>query len=105
MPSGDGPGGTYMIGGAGQGTFAARIARADAEEVALQDAELGGRLEFATKPPCALATQPLVTVSRSESGFEKIMQGTVVACLWMVSLGPGERAERTITLRCVTTRS
>jgi hypothetical protein len=105
MPSGDGPGGAYILDGVSQGTFAARISRAGAPEVALQDAELGGRLDLAMSPPCALATQPLVTVSRSESGFEKIMQGTVITCAWVIALDAGARAERTITLRCATTRS
>ncbi|HHT9132392.1 MAG TPA: alpha-amylase/4-alpha-glucanotransferase domain-containing protein, partial [Candidatus Tripitaka californicus] len=36
---------------------------------------------------------PLMTVSQSESGFEKVYQGSTVLPLWRLSMRPGDRWE------------
>ncbi len=81
------------------------LQRADVRVLILDDPALGGRIDLTMQPPSAAATAPLVTVSRSESGFEKITQAATVTLSWEVSLAAGERAERTISLGCATTRS
>jgi 4-alpha-glucanotransferase len=105
MPSCDGEGGAFVSGGGRLGNFGQPLALSDANALVLDDAVLGGRLELAAMPACHLQAAPLVTVSRSESGFEKIMQATTLSLSWVIALGAGERAERTIMLRAATARS
>ena len=104
MPSCDGPGGSFVVDGERLGGFAQQLQIAEARSLILDDAELGGRLELATLPACELKAAPLVTVSRSESGLEKIMQAATLGLSWVIALSAGERAERSIMLRSVTTR-
>lgn len=47
-------------------------------------------------------THPLWTVSLSEGGFEKVMQGTIVVPRWRVALSPGESWEVEIGVDCKT---
>jgi hypothetical protein len=105
MPSCDGPGGSFVHNGERLGTFGQSLHIADASALALEDVELGGRLELATLPACELQAAPLWTVSRSESGLEKIMQAATLTLSWVIALARGERAERSVMLRSVTTRS
>jgi len=81
------------------------LRRTDVGALSLDDPALAGRVDLTMQPPCTLATAPLVTVSRSESGFEKITQAATVTLSWDVSLAAGERAERAISLCCATARS
>jgi 4-alpha-glucanotransferase len=104
MPSCDGPGGSFVVNGERLGGFAHVFRLPDASALILDDAELGGRLELAMMPPCELKATPLTTVSRSEVGLEKIMQATTLGLSWVIALAPGERAERSVMLRSVTTR-
>ena len=39
---------------------------------------------------------PLETVSNSEAGFERIMQGVVCLCLWQIALDPHRTWEATL---------
>ena len=103
MPSADGPGGTFLVEGARHGHLATKLELHDARTLVLDDRELGGRVEVSVMPACELRAAPLVTVSRSESGYEKIVQATTLTLSWVIALEPGERAERSIMLRCVTT--
>jgi len=105
MPSCDGKGGAFVSGGERLGGFGESLQLNETSALILDDAELGGRLELGAMPACRLQAAPLVTVSRSESGFEKIMQATTLELSWVVALSAGESAERTAMLRSVTARS
>ena len=48
--------------------------------------------------PATIWTHPLWTVSLSEGGFEKVMQGTIVLPHWKLELGPGESWSLQLTL-------
>jgi 4-alpha-glucanotransferase len=104
MPSCDGPGGSFVMNGERLGGFAQTLHVTAASALVLDDVELGGRLELAMMPACELRAAPLWTVSRSESGLEKIMQAATLGLSWVIALAPGERAERSVMLRSVTTR-
>lgn len=104
MPSCEGPGGTFVSEGVRLGGFAQTLDLAEANALTLDDVELGGRIELSTMPACHLQAAPLRTVSRSEFGFEKIMQATTIGLSWVVALAAGERVERSVMLRSVTAR-
>jgi hypothetical protein len=53
-------------------------------------------LEFV--PSAAVWRFPIETVSNSESGFERVYQGSTVAALWSLRLGRGEAAECSVRL-------
>ncbi len=105
MPSAEGPGGSYLIEGDVRGGFATALHVPAAGELTLADTVLGGSVALHFEPAGELAARPLYTVSRSELGFEKIMQAAGISLAWPVSLEPGQHAERTIRLRCITATS
>ncbi len=47
-------------------------------------------LRVAFNRDASIWTHPLWTVSLSEGGFEKVMQGTIILLRWPVALAPGE---------------
>ncbi|HQW20802.1 MAG TPA: DUF1926 domain-containing protein [Rhodocyclaceae bacterium] len=76
MPSCDGFSGCYRLhdGNIPCG-FGEKLLLDHLGEISLEDAELGSRVALHFSPPLCLHAEPYYTVSQSEAGFEKIMQG------------------------------
>ncbi len=95
MPSADGYSGRYIL---ADGTipcgFGQRLDLALVEHLSLDDGELGGCLRIALDPPARLVAAPHFAVSRSEAGFEKIMQAATLRFEW-----PHPIAGRAATIR------
>ena len=91
MPSADGPRGWFVINGRRRpGRLAATLAARDVRNITLRDKVLPGSLELKLAPPSHLRTAPLMTVSRSEFGYEKIMQAATLTVTWPADLSPGQ---------------
>jgi 4-alpha-glucanotransferase len=84
MPSCDGPGGRYIVGGQPLGGFDWRVRVEGCPELLLSDSELAGQTAIVFAPACDMTAQPLYTVSQSESGFEKIMQASTIRASWRI---------------------
>lgn len=83
LPSCDGFGGRYRLAdGSFPGGFGQPLALDTCRELACEDAELGGRLCLRADAPVAVAGYPHETVSQSEAGLEKIMQGVCLRLRW-----------------------
>ncbi|MDI6759208.1 MAG: DUF1926 domain-containing protein [Candidatus Brocadiaceae bacterium] len=63
------------------------------KKVFLVDEHLGLRVSLGWDKEAELWLMPLMTVSQSESGFEKVYQGSTVLPLWQLSMRPGDRWE------------
>jgi hypothetical protein len=59
-------------------------------QVSLSDTYLGVTIRLDCKQPASLWRFPIETVSMSESGFERVYQGSVVMLLWHLVLSPGK---------------
>ena len=105
MPSADGPGGRTTVEGTLIGGFGEKAHINRAATLALEDDALPGAIEIASTRHFSVGLAPLVTVSRSESGFEKIMQALSATLSWRVALQSGERAAWQISWRRVRARS
>ena len=70
----------------------------DITEVQLVDEWNRMKVVLKTDRKCNLWRFPLETVSLSESGFEKIFQGSCLLLYWPLELGPGKRFEVSIEL-------
>jgi hypothetical protein len=57
----------------------------------------GVRIQAAAEPTARLTWYPVETVSNSESGFERVYQGSCLLFRWPIRLAPGERAERRVS--------
>jgi len=68
-----------------------------ASSVVLTNDVTGLRIELSPSPPAAVRAFPLRTISRSESGYDEMYQGTVVQVLWAVP-APGDPPARTTLL-------
>ncbi|MFM9884353.1 MAG: alpha-amylase/4-alpha-glucanotransferase domain-containing protein [Burkholderiales bacterium] len=83
MPSADGYSGRYILAdGSIPCGFGQHLDLASVGRVSLDDGELGGCLGIALNPPACLAARPHFAVSRSEAGFEKIMQAATLRFEW-----------------------
>jgi 4-alpha-glucanotransferase len=83
MPSADGYAGRYILAdGAIPCGFGQRLELATVERLSLDDGELGGSLAIALDPPARLVAVPHFAVSRSEAGFEKVMQAATLRFEW-----------------------
>jgi alpha-amylase len=83
MPSADGYAGRYILAdGSMPCGFGQRIEQPEVARVALDDGELRGALFLECDPPARLTGGPHHTVSRSEGGFERIMQAVTVVLDW-----------------------
>ena len=75
----------------------AREARAQPRGRVVQVTDWGWRGAVSLRVPEAeVWVWPLETVSNSEAGFERIMQGVVCLCLWQVALGPHRTWDATL---------
>ena len=69
----------------------------EAASVVLTNDVTGLRMALEPSAPAAIRAFPLRTISRSESGYDEIYQGTIVQVLWDVP-APGEPPARTTLL-------
>lgn len=97
MPSCDGPGGSFRVGGVGSGGFGEPASWTDVASLELADSELGGSLFVESEPAAAIDARPHCTASQSEAGFERIMQAVALRLSWPVDLAEGD--SRTIDVR------
>jgi len=63
----------------------------EADHLGLRDEETGFTVSLETAPVCEFWHFPLETVSQSERGLEKTVQGNVLLCSWRFVLRPGEK--------------
>ncbi len=82
MPSCDGPAGCLEVAGDILGGFGQSHERPEVLQVLLRDEVLGGRLVLSVSEPCHFQAAPLMSVSQSEAGFEKIMQALTLRLSW-----------------------
>jgi hypothetical protein len=82
MPSCDGFGGRYLVGGQILGGFGQPFEALEAAEFVLDDRYMKGGIRFAIDPPARVAGRPYHTVSQSEDGFERIMQCVSIEVIW-----------------------
>jgi alpha-amylase/alpha-mannosidase (GH57 family) len=82
MPSCDGFGGRYLLGGEILGGFGQPFEAFEAAEFVLDDRYMKGGIRVAMDPPARVAGRPYHTVSQSEDGFERIMQCVSIEIIW-----------------------
>jgi alpha-amylase len=63
------------------------------------DEWLGGELALTWTAPATVAWAPVETVSLSETGFERIYQGSALLLSWPLSLAPGQTWDMSLRLR------
>jgi len=96
MPSADGFAGRYILhDGSIPCGFGQDLRLDAAASLALDDGVLGGALHLECDPPAALEAQAFRTVSRSEAGFEMVMQGVVLRLAWAAA----DAGDITVVLR------
>jgi alpha-amylase/alpha-mannosidase (GH57 family) len=85
MPSCDGYSGRYILADGGTPCgFGQPLDLAASRELTLDDRYLRGGLRLTASRPVGIAARPHHTVSQSEAGFEKIMQGACLTLSWPV---------------------
>ena len=72
-------------------------AREEITSVALTPSKTDVRLQITTSSPATVWQFPVYTVSQSEKGFERGLQGWCILPLWVVELEPGNRWEVQLT--------
>jgi hypothetical protein len=87
MPSCDGFLGRVVHSGAVLGGLGDTHELSALTGLTLEDGVLRGAVRLETDPPCALRVSPLLSVSQSEAGFEKIMQAVSIALHWKLPAG------------------
>jgi 4-alpha-glucanotransferase len=92
MPSCDGPGGRYLVGGRIPGGFGQPLDEVKVSEILLDDEFMGGGVRLMILPAAQVSGRPLHTVSQSEGGFEKIMQSATLTIEWRPRTLPAEFA-------------
>ncbi len=61
-------------------------------EIVLEEREIGVAVRLTLDPPGELVVFPVETVSESEGGLERTIQGIRVVCLWTLEPGSGLKA-------------
>ena len=97
LSAGDAPGRYFRV--AGRPSLGSRGRLEGAYGVAMVDEWLGGEVALSFTAPAEVAWAPVETVSLSESGFERIYQGSALLVAWPVRLGPGETWEVSLRVR------
>ncbi len=96
MPSCDGFAGRYVLeDGSVPCGFGQQLVLAGFRHIRLEDGVLGGAVLIGATRPVTLNAAPYHTVSLSEAGFEKIMQGVCLNLSWPLD---GPPCEMTLTL-------
>ncbi|HXG26547.1 MAG TPA: alpha-amylase/4-alpha-glucanotransferase domain-containing protein [Candidatus Binatia bacterium] len=90
LGGGGNPEAWWDIGGARTAHDATSSARG-VERVAQGNGWLGVELESTVSPAADAWVAPIETVSNSESGFERVYQGSALLLSWPVRIAPGER--------------
>ncbi|MBZ0144428.1 MAG: DUF1926 domain-containing protein, partial [Rhodocyclaceae bacterium] len=85
MPSCDGFMGRYVLAdGSIPCGFGQPLDLAAAQRLTLEDGVLGGSVRLTASRPVDIRARPHRTVSQSEAGFEKIMQGVCLTLSWPI---------------------
>ena len=85
MPSCDGFAGRYVLAdGSIPCGFGQPLDLAAAQRLTLEDGVLGGSVRLTASRPVDIRARPHRTVSQSEAGFEKIMQGVCLTLSWPI---------------------
>lgn len=82
MPSCDGFLGRFVVDGQVPGGFGQAFTWDGLRTLTLEDGVLGGKVVLAGSAPLRVEAAPLLTVSQSEDGFEKIMQALTLRLAW-----------------------
>lgn len=89
MSSGDAPGRYYLLKDeTPAGHLALEATFTSQKKISLVDEGLGLRVSLEWNPPCDVWVLPIHTVSQSESGFEKVYQGSTLLLKWNITLEP-----------------
>jgi alpha-amylase len=94
LSAGDAPGRYYRV--AGRPSLGSRGRLAAVHGLAMVDEWLGGELALRWPIPAEVAWAPVETVSLSETGFERIYQGSALLVAWPVRLPPGQTWETSL---------
>jgi alpha-amylase len=97
LSAGEAPGRYFRV--AGRPSLGSRGRVEAAHGLTMVDEWLGGELALACTTPAEIAWAPVETVSLSETGFERIYQGSAVLFAWPVRLPPGQTWEVSLRLR------
>jgi alpha-amylase len=97
LSAGDAPGRYFRV--AGRPSLGSRGRLEGAHGLAMVDEWLGGEVALSFTAPAEVAWAPVETVSLSESGFERIYQGSALLVAWPVRLAPGETWEVSLRVR------
>ncbi len=97
LSAGDAPGRYFRV--AGRPSLGSRGRLEGAHGLAMVDEWLGGEGALSFTAPAEVAWAPVETVSLSESGFERIYQGSALLVAWPVRLAPGETWEVSLRVR------
>jgi 4-alpha-glucanotransferase len=97
LSAGDAPGRYFRV--AGRPSLGSRGRLEGAHGLAMVDEWLGGEVALSFSAPAEVSWAPVETVSLSESGFERIYQGSALLVAWPLRLGPGETWEVSLRAR------
>jgi alpha-amylase len=97
LSAGDAPGRYFRV--AGRPSLGSRGRLEGAHGLAMVDEWLGGEVALTWTTPAEVAWAPVETVSLSETGFERIYQGSALLLVWPVRLAPGQTWEASLRLR------
>jgi len=97
LSAGEAPGRYYRV--AGHPSLGSRGRLDGASELAMVDEWLGCELALACDAPATVAWAPVETVSLSETGFERIYQGSALLFAWALALAPGQSWETSLRVR------
>jgi alpha-amylase len=97
LSAGDAPGRYFRV--AGRPSLGSRGRLEGAHGLAMVDEWLGGEVALSFSAPAEVAWAPVETVSLSESGFERIYQGSALLMSWPVRLEPGQTWEASLRVR------
>ncbi len=96
LSAGDAPGRYFRVPGRPSLGSRGRLDGQDA--LAMVDEWLGCEATLRWQSPAEVAWAPVETVSLSETGFERIYQGSALLLSWPVRLAPGDRWEQALRL-------
>jgi alpha-amylase len=97
LSAGEAPGRYFRVDG--RPSLGSRGRLEGAGALAMIDEWLGCELAIECDAPAAAAWAPVETVSLSETGFERIYQGSALLFAWPLALEPGQTWETSLRLR------
>jgi len=96
LTAGEAEGRYYRV--EGRPSLGSRGALGGAQTLSLVDEWIGGEIALAWSAGAHIGWAPIETVSLSESGFERIYQGSALLLTWAVTLAPGSVWEGSVSL-------